>query len=440
MRKVNQAWAFGDHLERLAVTCEVKVLRHRADELPHSTVIAILEGAVLGREGRRERQVAVGSGFALDVEQAATAALAEGLERWHLLAPPEDTRSCRAPELPEGRVLRADEWPTFTPEQLRLPRFPWRGYHPEQHHTWTRVLRIPSGEPLWVPASLVSNSTAVERFMPSVSSGAAYHVSTARAVLSGLLEVVERDAFTIVWESRSTTPLLNPHAPWQAPEVRLIARELERRGLRFLLRDLTTDLGIPTVLAVVHDPRERRPALALGAATRLSLRAACEKAAREVCHTWAWMCDEHDSRRMTRDETLTRLEVHHDMSLHPYLYGFPQSLPGASHLLTEAGFASGGPPADAPGREGAPEEGLRRLVERLEARGHQVFYKDLSAPVTREPGAGVVKVFVTGLVPLSVGLWGRALGHPRIRDVPPRMNWPHPGPLAPEHGVPHPFP
>ncbi len=289
-----------------------------------------------------------------------------------------------------------------------------------------------------MPAELVWVTPVPNRFAPGISTGAASHTESDAALLSGLYEVVERDAFTIMWESRAVTPLLDPMAVFQVDEVRAMAAFFRNLDIRLILRNITTDLEIPSVLAILHDNSKRRPALALGAASRATIGEACRKAAEEAYHTWTWMTDEHLKSEVSWAETLASLEMPDVMMRHPYLYGFPQSISMASHLLADAPVIS---PRSEVSFSPVRRDQLRSVVEHLAQRGHEPMVCDLvpSAEVDRNP-LSVVKLIVPGLVPLSIGRSGRMLANPRIAGVPTRMGWPHVGLHTTETWVPHPFP
>src|SRR5204863_321338 len=89
------------------------------------------------------------------------------------------------------------------------------------------------------------------------------------AILTGLLEVVERDAFMLAWHNRLSLPRLD----WSGdPElVRLDRRYFATSGLRYSAVDLSVFLDVPTVLGVVHGPAQALGALGVGAASAPSV-------------------------------------------------------------------------------------------------------------------------------------------------------------------------
>ena len=87
----------------------------------------------------------------------------------------------------------------------------------------------------------------------ATSSGLACAATLEEAILVGLLELVERDAFMLVWHDRLSLPLLD----WSGDEAiaRIDERYFAPSRLRYSAVDLSVFFGVPTVLGVVHGPR-----------------------------------------------------------------------------------------------------------------------------------------------------------------------------------------
>jgi len=126
------------------------------------------------------------------------------------------------------------------------------------------------------------------------------------------------------------------------------------------------------------------------------------------------------------------------MVAHPFLYGFPEAIPFAEHLWTEASFHT---PSDFDQESPlSVESEVSRLVAHLVAQGFEPFAVDITLPDVAQMGFTVWKVLIPGLVPLSIGVHCRPLGHPRLRTVPQEMGWPTGGILPYGESPPHPFP
>jgi len=375
-------------------------------------------------------KVAIGSAMDLDREQALSASIGEAIERYSLFSP----FFCKTLST-NVKKLTKSMFPTYSEEQLSLSNFPYECFSEEKVLNWCEGYSQINKESLWLPASLVFLTEQRENFWSAVSTGAAFHYQLDKAKLNGVYEVIERDAFSIVWETRSITPLIDVCAPWQDISVVRLNEFLKKMDLKLILRDITTDLEIPVVLGVVVDNKNRRPQLAVGASSRLSLKEACKRAAFEAYFTWVWMHDEKKSDK-TYERACFECEIPKVMAAHPFLYTFPQQKIFATHLIEES---VSGKRESKDDRIGIEQE-LELVVKKLFEKDFDTIFVDITQNEFAKYNFNVIKTIIPGLVPLSIGKWCRYLAHPRIYSVPEILNWPRYGILKPDNGQPHPFP
>ena len=123
---------------------------------------------------------------------------------------------------------------------------------------WCRGARL-DGSPIWLPVNAVVfpylPSAAAQRLFAAHTHGLAAGGDRDEAIVHGLLECIERDAYARAVALASTgrgarVPVIDA-AP-DAAAAELLAR-IRSAGLRVLLRDLTADHAIPVVLCVISD-------------------------------------------------------------------------------------------------------------------------------------------------------------------------------------------
>jgi ribosomal protein S12 methylthiotransferase accessory factor len=105
------------------------------------------------------------------------------------------------------------------------------------------------------------------------------------AILQGLLEVIERDAFTIWWYNRLIPIGLDIHS-FESPDASLMSDMLDCDGWDLHVLDLTSDLGVPVIGAVGinrTDP-DRDPLFGFGA--NLDPGTALSRALGEMAAEW----------------------------------------------------------------------------------------------------------------------------------------------------------
>jgi len=417
---------------RLGLIRHALVQRTRADEPPWPMALVNAWTA--------DGAVASGAGINTTSEGAILAAVGEAVERYCMRAIPSGLAWSRASDL-SGRVLGPGSWPMFTDEQYAYREFPYRRFDDDERH-WTTARSLTTDETVWIPASLVwlRDEWPEGKLTAGLSTGSASHPLLEQAQVTSLYEAIQGDAVSISWESRATVPKLDPLAPWQAPTVVEAARNAALAGVDLVLRDITTDLGVPAVIAVLHDRRGRRPALAVGSACRATIKAACEKATLEAVHALSWMRDEFFLRPdCDYDTALAEAARPDDMVAHGFLYGFAEAVENAAHLVGDEPKRE---PAHPHGFEGpltSPRVELDAIVRRLVESGLDPLWVDLTTRDVAPMGFRACRAVVPGLVHLSVGRWSRHLGNPRIAAVPNRVGWPHEGSLRYDAGLPHPL-
>lgn len=139
---------------------------------------------------------------------------------------------------------------------------------------------------MWVPASAVfhpySSKLDMMLFRTSTN-GLASGNTLEEAILHGLLEVVERDSWSFTEYYRRVNGDIE--IPGSGP-VKDLVDKFTAKGIEVHLKDLTSDIGIPTIAAATDDVEMQDPALlTLGIGTHLDPELAAVKALLEVAQS-----------------------------------------------------------------------------------------------------------------------------------------------------------
>jgi ribosomal protein S12 methylthiotransferase accessory factor len=195
---------------------------------------------------------------AWDEAAARAAAIGEAVERYcgNLVPPLEGLTlatyddMCRRVE----PVIDPSALALYAPQQYALPGFPFVPFTRHTYVRWTRGESLATGEPVWVPASLVwvtyyrgPSLTPEPRTSVSWYGGIATGPTATAARWSALQELVERDAVTLGWTGRGDLVPLQPPGWLDA----LAASPTNAVTTRFL--SFPTDLGLPVIGALVED-------------------------------------------------------------------------------------------------------------------------------------------------------------------------------------------
>jgi ribosomal protein S12 methylthiotransferase accessory factor len=372
-------------------------------------------------------------------DAAEAAAIGEALERYAgSYVPTERLVVTSADELGLCAV-EPERFALFSGAQYGEPSFPFRPFRRDTVVSWVEGFSIPDGERAYLPAQLVympwrRQELAEVRIGYATSSGLACAPTVEEAVLTGLLEVLERDAFMLVWHNRLSLPLLD----WSddADLLRLDRRYFAPTGLRYSGVDLSVFVDVPTVLGVVHGALGRLGALGVGAASAPTVAVAWRKALAEAFSVQRWVRDQAFEQPDRLEGPATAIRTFDDHTLY---YASAERARRAAFL-----DASGERRSTS---EIAPLEGanvlelIEGVARRLAERGMAAYAVDVTSPDVRSGGLRVVRVVVPELCPLDVVEGARFLGGRRMYEaafdaglVPRRLE---PADLNPD---PHPFP
>lgn len=330
----------------------------------------------------------------------------------------------------------------YRPEQFDNDAFPWHPFDHDAPVSWVKGRSLASGADVLVPAAMVYvpfhfiRSRGDAPICQPISTGLAAGCSFAEAALSGLCEVVERDAFTLTWQARMSRPTIAGDG--LPGEVIALLRRFWSVSLDVKLVDITTDLGIPTAMTIAVGDKPTSPAIAVAAAADPSPVRAIIKSLEELAHTRKFSRQVMEyTPALPNDPTSAQLAVQ-DQRHHLRLY-CPQAAKAFIRFAWES--ADVRYVEEMPGPRGTtPQHELDGLVGQIRALGYEVIACDLTTPDIAALGLSVVRVVVPGLHPLFMGYQNRALGGNRLYEIPQKLG--HLG-LAPgqaDNPYPHPFP
>jgi ribosomal protein S12 methylthiotransferase accessory factor len=339
------------------------------------------------------------------------AAIAEAAERYSAcFLPGGGIRVCAARDLPGA--VEPSRFALFHESQHGRPGFPFARFDVDTVTSWTRGVDLASGTGAWLPAQLVYlPPEPVERPIAySTSSGLAAAATEADAVLAGLLELIERDAFMLAWSNRLSLPLLD----WRDdPEVASIDRRLfAPTRLRYSAVDASVFFGIPAVIGVVHGPGDELGALGVGAASAVTVAEAFRKALSE-----AFSVREHvrDSLVEAPETCPAAAEDVVTFDDHMRYYGTPERARTAAFLDASLERRPTRSVAPLAGRDA--DTRIRRVLRRLAGRGVSAYAVDVTAPDIRSAGLHVARVICPELCPLDVVHTARFLGGRRLYEA-----------------------
>ena len=342
------------------------------------------------------------AGVATDWNAAFMKAIGESLERY------------------AGAIYRADRFAVDRPDAVDgVPpaRFVAPDSPPEGEIPWVEGESLVSGNGVSLPAELVHFPPPERRIRPAITTGLGLGSSPVEALLSGLYEVIERDATMIAWYSTYEPMALEV----SSEAYRTLARRALGEGLESTALLVTQDVDVPVVVAAVYCEEnsagtdEGWPSFAVGSGANLDAAGAAESALSEALQNWM------ELRGMGPEAAAEESGWIGE-------YGdFPE--PAREFLDTDVRVsASNVGPEDAP--TGAEE--LDAVVDRVAAVGLEPYAAWLTTRDLRALGFEAARVLIPEAQPLFTGesyFAERAQVVPRELGYEPRLERdPHPYP------------
>jgi thiazole/oxazole-forming peptide maturase SagD family component len=332
------------------------------------------------------------------------------------------------------RALHPCRLVLYSARQYATPGFPFRTFGPDSPAHWVEARSVRHGTPVLVPAFLVHSAwPRMPRPHPEplyafpAVGGIAAGPTKEFALLSGLEEVIERDAAAVWWANAHPSPTL----PADTSLLRLT--EGAQRAFDVRLTHLANDFGVPVLAAGVRSRAEGW--LTYGFSARADPLEAAAKALAEA-YTLQISCLSLDSPSGVPD-TAGRPSPFKDWRpdrryLDSYRADGRDAVEQLCHLQLYldrraadrvATWAWAAPQTGAWAEVPAlPQRAADVLLARVADGGHEVLSVDLTTPEATAAGMFAVRVIVPGLVGAAPAAYP-ALGGRRIQEAAVRLGW-----------------
>jgi len=222
-------------------------------------------------------------------KDAFRAALGEGVERWCLnVFLPKEFIDAPYKKI-KDKAINIMNIAGLSAERRSAghPRFNLK-YDEDSVLRWIKGYSLTREKEVFLPLQLVTfayNNAQRERNEPMIifpiSNGAAAHSTLDDAVLNGLMEAIERDAFMISWVNRLSPPILDSSSVTDE-RLQKVFSDLRRYDLDFSLLLPPSDIPVHNVICVIKDKSKTGPAVAVGADSEFDFATAVLAAAKEA--------------------------------------------------------------------------------------------------------------------------------------------------------------
>ena len=225
------------------------------------------------------RSLSVFQGKGLSTDAARVSAVMEAYETWCAESIDAPLKFASVAELQFTHPLV---------DVTRLPLASVEGVDPQLPFLWIEGADLMSGAMKWLPFEMVHANYArpepphSEAFT-ATTNGLASGNTAEEATLHALMEVIERDAITL-WklgaDAWGSTTAIRLDTVTGTP--RLLLDLFEAAGIDVAVWDVTSDTGIPTFVALIHDRTGETGADEIGGGTHVSAEVALVRALTEA--------------------------------------------------------------------------------------------------------------------------------------------------------------
>jgi ribosomal protein S12 methylthiotransferase accessory factor len=224
-------------------------------------------------------------------EQGEASALMEAIERYSGIFQGDEIRvKRRFMDFHQGEAILPNDVLLYSDAQHRQHNTP----SDSEHGQTTPAPFDPSAEIEWSP--LWSLREKRFKYLPTTllyffykgpaafladSNGCAAGNTLEEAINQGFLELVERDAYAIWWYNRLQRPEVDL-AQFDESYIRDLRKQLTETGRRLWVLDITSDLGIPTFVAITHWMKNGQENIEFGSGAHFDARIAMLRALTEL--------------------------------------------------------------------------------------------------------------------------------------------------------------
>lgn len=352
-----------------------------------------------------------GLGISSDEKSAVISCIAEAIERYCMsYVPQNDIKKMKWNEI--NNEEKINDYQLYTDIQYEQnPQY----INPKKEAIyWTRINSIEDGKYLYWPSSLIYLPFELSKTVAETSStGMAAGFSINDCIISGLLELIERDSLMINFSKR-----LNP------PEIDINTLNIENKKFvdeiskkyKIKIYKLYSDIKVPTYLCFIFNGEGKKLHYGIGASTNLDSNKAIDKALKECLFTYYYSLNIMDLRKNNPDEISTLYEhfLYYQGELFEELLFESEKVKYTRELYT-----------------------FDEVKKDLKSNGLEIYYKDLTTEDIRLTNLKVVKVIVPGLIDLNKTHKMQRLAAKRFDDVPNKIG------INARNGLskqPHPFP
>lgn len=403
---------------------EIGIINYLLDdtEAPFAVTVANLP-SIIGKDE-------VGVGRKANYSQSKAVAVLEALERYCGLEPRGKITSIESSydEINQEIAINPEKLGLHTNEQYKDKNCPFSIYNTSETMKWVYGISATNNELRLIPEKVAYYGLRLRdidytNFVYEISNGCAVGGTLKEASLSGLLEVIERDAFLNTWYNEICLPELEFDS-FSSKEIQLMKAKFEYLfPYRLHIFDMRIDINIPIVLVVAkknNNENDDDMNIMCAAGIDLSWDEAIINALHELCDIYPALNMKYKERKKELEMMKNDFSLVRTMEDHSLLYGLRDMEKFFSFLFERSNVDDKEVLADKIEVNGkySLEEVFQILVNTLAENGLETIIINQTAEELKLTDLYCVKVLVPGMLPMTFGHINRRVETiKRIKDV-----------------------
>lgn len=375
------------------------------------------------------------SGAGLSHEEAKGKCLGEAIERycWYYAGYWVERKQTSFNEIKEKAIPPWD-YALFSNDQYAEKDFPFMPLHDNTILDWVKGIRLEDQKPLYVPSQLCFPINDKSRICYYTTTGLACSDNYFKALYTSICEVIERDAFMLMWLNKIKPQLLE--VEWrESSKIKTIVEFLKISKYKCLIFRLVNEINIPVFMTVMLNKEKGSPYVAFGMACDFDVAKAIRKSVLESLHNlnfllWA----HHNNISINWEKGKTTLKTFDD---HALLYANPQMKRRISFILNTPHNKENITPHDLE-EDFDYKEVSQKLMVMIAENGCQVVTVDLTPHEIKNMGLYVIKALIPGFIDLGFNGYN-CLGTKRIFEITQKLGLKKKNRIK-LNTFPHPFP
>lgn len=294
-----------------------------------------------------------------------------------------------------SQAIHPHSFPLFSAYQYTQSGFEFSPYHVDNVITWRSAYSLKDDCALFVPATFVympfQPRLATDRLMIPQPTGLGCGDTLEEAISRGICDIVAKDSFMLTWLLKIHPPKVNFKVErlhyWQC-----VANEvLKRQNADLYVYDITTDIGLPTLLTVALAKSAAPPFVTFGLGSSLDPAEALDQALEELVEN-DWML------HISKSEDV-RLQLYNEDHVQwERLEYIGENFDQLDFLLNPPFNRPLNDISTIPNNDGT----LQSLASQILAKDLDILIADLTPDFLSEHGLCVVKVIIPGMQPMEV--------------------------------------